>query len=75
MALWRMGDADNTMTTPNSFERLLMRLTYHIGEGELDEAAEDRIIEIEERWLTNGTVRSGDLLWLQETLRKLEEEG
>jgi len=58
---------------PNSFERLLIRLTYSIGEGELSDEAESRIIRIEERWRNEGKVRGEDLLWLQETLRDLEE--
>lgn len=57
---------------PNSFERLLIRLTWSIGEGELSDDDENRIIAIEERWQSSGKVRGGDLLWMQETLRDLE---
>jgi hypothetical protein len=58
---------------PTNFERLLLRLSYHIGEGELSESTEDRIIAIEERWHEEGKLRGEDLLWLQETLKKVEE--
>ena len=59
----------------NSFERLLLRLIYHVGEDILTDEAEDRIISIEERWQSSGKVRGEDLLWMQETMRALEEEG
>lgn len=61
-------------TAPNAFERLLIRLVDYIGEGILPEHDEDRIIRIEERWNERGMVRGSDLLWLQETLRRLEKE-
>ena len=57
----------------NSFERLLLRLIYYVGEDILTDEAEDRIITIEERWQSSGKVRGVDLLWMQETLRELEE--
>jgi len=59
------------MTT--SFDRLLLKLIYYVGEDVLDDDAEDRIVEIEERWQSSGKVRGTDLLWMQETLRELEE--
>jgi hypothetical protein len=57
----------------NNFERLLIRLIYCIGEDLLDDEAENRIIEIEERWNSSGQVKPTDLLWMQETMKELEE--
>lgn len=59
---------------PNSLERMILRLVCYIGEGELTDEAENRIIRIEERWQSSGKVSGGDLLWLQETLKEMEEE-
>ena len=58
---------------PNSLERIIIKLTNYIGEGELENEAEDRIIRIEERWQSSGKVTAGDLLWLRETLKRLED--
>ena len=58
-----------------SFDRLLLRLIYYVGEDILTDEAEDRIIRIEERWQSSGKVSGSDLFWMQETLRFIEEEG
>ena len=60
---------------PNEFEKRLRKLAHYVGEDILTEEAEDRIIEIEERWESSGKVRGTDVLWVHETVKRLEEEG
>ena len=50
---------------------LFNKLAFHIGEGELLEAEEIRIIDIEERYRECGGVPIKDLLWLKSLLQRL----
>ncbi|NIQ92055.1 MAG: hypothetical protein GWN93_24965 [Deltaproteobacteria bacterium] len=50
---------------------LFLKLAKHIGEGELLEAEEIRIIDIEERYRECGGVPIKDLLWLKKLLSRL----
>jgi hypothetical protein len=50
---------------------LFNQLACHIGEGELLEAEEIRIIDIEERYRECGGIPIKDLLWLKSLLQRL----
>ena len=50
---------------------LFLKLSTHIGEGELLEAEELRIIDIEERYRERGGIPIKDLLWLKKLLQRL----
>ena len=49
-------------------------LAYHVGEGVLTDEQEDRIIELEEKYLKHGVVTASDLLWLVRMMKRMEGE-
>ena len=55
----------------NSINEIFLKLSNHIGEGELLEAEEIRIIDIEENYRECGGVPIKDLLWLKKLVLRL----
>ena len=55
----------------NSINEIFLKLATHIGEGELLEAEEIRIIDIEENYRECGGVPIKDLLWLKKLVLRL----
>ena len=55
----------------DSINEIFLKLSTHIGEGELLEAEELRIIDIEERYRERGGIPIKDLLWLKKLLQRL----
>ena len=70
-----MPPSTSTATSEQPIDRLnqlFLDLSHYIGEGVMPEDMEERIIAIEERYRSWGSIFPADLLWLQQTLKKLE---
>ena len=53
-------------------EYLIHQITYHIGEGTIDDEVEDLVIEIEEHWREHGWILRMQFNFLEKVLREAD---